>query len=59
MAFVVHPAEFIDNKVACVDFVEDEPGAAAAAIEAGVDPALAPAMEQMDGMDRSDGDGEG
>ena len=58
-AFVVHPAEFVDNKVACVDFVEDEPGAAAAAIEAGVDPALAPATEQMDDMDHSDGDGEG
>ena len=24
VAFVVHPAEFIDNKVACVDFVDDE-----------------------------------
>jgi hypothetical protein len=24
VAFVVHPTEFIDNKVACVDFVEDE-----------------------------------
>ncbi len=35
-AFVVHPQDLIDNKVACVDFVEDEPGAALAAIEAGV-----------------------
>jgi hypothetical protein len=26
VAFVVHPAEFMDNKVACVDFVEDEAG---------------------------------
>ncbi|MEM1333797.1 MAG: hypothetical protein AAGG08_10090, partial [Actinomycetota bacterium] len=24
VAFVVHPAEFIDNKIACVDFVPDE-----------------------------------
>lgn len=35
VAFVVHPAEFIDNKIACVDFVEDEPGAVAAAIATG------------------------
>ena len=35
VAFVVHPAEFIDNKVACVDFVEDEAGAIEAAIAAG------------------------
>lgn len=35
VALVVHPAEFLDNKVACVDFVEDEPGAAAVAIAAG------------------------
>lgn len=37
VALVVHPTELIDNKVACVDFVEEEPGAAAAAIEAGVE----------------------
>ena len=34
VAFVVHPAEFIDNKIACVDFVEDEPGAAADLLDA-------------------------
>lgn len=38
VAFVVHPADLIDNKLACVDFVELEEGAAAAAIEQGVDP---------------------
>lgn len=38
VAFVVHPVELIDNKIVCVDFVETEDGAAAAAIEAGVDP---------------------
>jgi predicted small lipoprotein YifL len=37
VAFVVHPTEFIDNKIACVDFVEDEPGAAAAVIASGTD----------------------
>ena len=37
VAFVVHPVELIDNKIGCVDFVELEPGAAAAAIEQGVD----------------------
>ncbi|WP_395161357.1 superoxide dismutase family protein [Ilumatobacter sp.] len=26
VAFVVHPAEFMDNKIACVDFIEDEAG---------------------------------
>jgi hypothetical protein len=37
VAFVVHPLEFIDNKIACVDFVEDEPGSIDAAIAAGLD----------------------
>lgn len=37
VAFVVHPVELIDNKIACVDFVELEAGAAAAVIEQGVD----------------------
>lgn len=37
VALVVHPAELIDNKIACVDFVEEEPGAAAAALAAGLD----------------------
>jgi hypothetical protein len=36
VAFVVHPMEFIDNKVACVDFVEDEPGSIDAALAAGL-----------------------
>lgn len=36
VAFVVHPLEFIDNKIACVDFVEDEPGSIDAAITAGL-----------------------
>lgn len=39
VAFVVHPADLIDNKIACVDFAETEDGATAAAIEAGMDPA--------------------
>jgi hypothetical protein len=37
VAFVVHPLEFIDNKIACVDFVEDEPGSIDATIAAGLD----------------------
>lgn len=37
VALVVHPIELIDNKIACVDFVEDSEGAAAEAIEAGVE----------------------
>ncbi len=54
VAFVIHPAEFIDNKVACVDFVEDESGAAAAALEAGLDPdAMATMDESMDDTDHS------
>jgi hypothetical protein len=39
VALVVHPAELIDNKLACVDFTELEEGTAAAAIERGVDAA--------------------
>ena len=35
VAFVVHPAALLDNKIGCVDFVETEPGAAAAALAAG------------------------
>jgi len=35
VAFVVHPAEFIDNKVACVDFVEDAPGTIEAVVATG------------------------
>lgn len=41
VAFVVHPMEFIDNKIACVDFVEDEPGSIDAAIAAGLDESAA------------------
>lgn len=36
VAFVVHPVELIENKIGCVDFVEENEGAAAAAIEAGL-----------------------
>lgn len=42
VAFVVHPLEFIDNKVACVDFVADDPDAIAAAIASG--PAFDPTL---------------
>lgn len=55
VAFVIHPADLIDNKLACVDFVELEEGAAAAAIEAGVDPALDDdSMDDMDDMKMED-----
>lgn len=54
VAFVVHPMEFIDNKIACVDFVEDQPGSIDAAIAAGLD---ASAMDDMDDMDEMDNDG--
>lgn len=47
VAFVIHPAEFIDNKAACVDFVADEPGAIEAAIAAGA----SHDTDEMDGMD--------
>ena len=32
-----HPTEFIDNKIACVDFVEDETGSIDAVLAAGLD----------------------
>jgi len=51
VAFVVHPTEFIDNKIACVDFVEDEPGSIDAALATG----LAESSD-MDDMDHSDMD---
>lgn len=35
VAFVVHPTEFIDNKVACLDFIEDVPGSIDEIIAAG------------------------
>ena len=47
VAFVMHPMEFIDNKIACVDFVEDEPGSIDAAIAAGLDEST---MDDMDDM---------
>ena len=51
VAFVIHPAELIDNKLACVDFVELEEGAAAAAIEQGADHDMDEMeMDEMDGM---------
>jgi len=46
VAFVVHPADLIDNKLACVDFVELEPGAAAAMIDQGTDH-----MDEMEDME--------
>ncbi len=36
VAFVVHPLEFVDNKIACADFVEDEAGSIDAALTAGL-----------------------
>ncbi len=49
VAFVVHPLEFIDNKIACVDFVPDDPDAVAAAIAAGpeFDPSTIEGLEGM------------
>ncbi|MEL6891779.1 MAG: superoxide dismutase family protein [Actinomycetota bacterium] len=35
VAFVIHPSEFIDNKIACVDFVPDEGADLEAAVAAG------------------------
>ncbi|MFT4773732.1 MAG: hypothetical protein ACI9ME_001034 [Ilumatobacter sp.] len=52
VAFVVHPAEFMDNKVACVDFIEDEAGSTEAALAAGLDDS---AMSDMDDMENGDG----
>lgn len=53
VAFVVHPVEFIDNKIACVDFVAEDPDAVAAAIESG--PAFdETTIDGMEGMDMSD-----
>lgn len=48
VAFVVHPTEFIDNKIACVDFVEDEPGSIDAALAAGL--STSAEMDDMDEM---------
>ncbi len=54
VAFVVHPTEFIDNKVACVDFVEDEAGSIDAVLATGL---TAPA--DMDEADHNDTDMDG
>ena len=55
VAFVVHPAEFIDNKVACVDFVADDGADIEAAVAAG--PAFDESvLDGMEAMDMSDMD---
>ena len=54
VAFVVHPAEFMDNKVACVDFIEDEAGSTEAALAAGLDHSAMDDMSDMDDMDDSE-----
>ena len=54
VAFVVHPAEFMDNKVACVDFIEDEAGSTEAALAAGLDHSAMSDMSDMDDMDDSE-----
>ena len=55
VAFVVHPAEFMDNKVACVDFIEDEAGSTEAALAAGLGHSAMDDMDDMDGSENSDG----
>ena len=54
VAFVVHPAEFMDNKVACVDFIEDQAGSTEAALAAGLDHSAMSDMSDMDDMDDSE-----
>ena len=54
VAFVVHPAEFMDNKVACVDFIEDQAGSTEAALAAGLDHSAMDDMSDMDDMDDSE-----
>lgn len=55
VAFVVHPLEFIDNKVACVDFIADSADAIAAAISSG--PIFdSSSIEGMDGMNMNNMD---
>lgn len=56
VAFVVHPMNLIDNKIACVDFVELEEGAAAAAIEQGVDHDGMDSMETDESEEPDDSD---
>lgn len=53
VSFVVHPQQFVDNKIACVDFVEDEPGAVEAAIETGTS-GEHDAMDETEGTDTMD-----
>ena len=55
VALVIHPAEFMDNKAACVDFVADEGADIEAAIAAGpaFDESLIKGMDAMD-MDEMD-----
>jgi hypothetical protein len=60
VSFVVHPTEFIDNKVACVDFIEDEAGSIDAALTAGLDDSAMSEMDMdmemdMDDSENSDG----
>ena len=57
VSFVVHPAEFMDNKVACVDFIEDEAGSTDAALAAGLDDSAMRDMDDMDMDDSENGDG--
>lgn len=59
VALVIHPAEFIDNKAACVDFVADEGADIEAAIAAGpaFDESSIEGMEGMDAMEMEDMDG--
>jgi hypothetical protein len=57
VSFVVHPAEFIDNKVACVDFIEDEAGSTEAALAVGLhDSAMSDMDMDMDMDDSENGD---
>jgi hypothetical protein len=51
VALVVHPQLLLDNKIACVEFAETTPGAAAAAIAAGTDHDL----DDMDEMEDTEG----
>jgi len=59
VALVIHPAEFIDNKAACVDFVADEGADIEAAIAAGpaFDESSIEGMQGMDAMEMEDMDG--
>jgi hypothetical protein len=54
VSFVVHPAEFIDNKVACVDFIEDEAGSTEAALAVGLHDSAMSDMDMDMDMDMDD-----